>query len=195
MSTSRMLSTSPSGFVLDLEGDIGDPHHLAALAVDDLLVEQIADHAQHVLVGMIGGELFVAEVNSVERNGADLIVADGQPSPAAAHQEAVDAGGMDQGNDGGVFDQAEPAALQVIDLEAQQFGEKEEFVRHRESPEPINDDPWSARSLGSCGFVRLRPTWSFSSTMPQGERMPQQKSSIGDWWTEPRSWCRRLPVE
>ena len=86
---------------------------------------------------MIRRELFVFEVDAVERDGADLIVADGQPGPSAAHQEAVDAGRMDQGNNGGVFDQAEAAALKVIDLEAQQFGEKEEVVRHRESPEPI----------------------------------------------------------
>ena len=99
---------------------------------------KIAHQAQHVFVGMIRGELLVFEINAVERDGADLIVADGEPSPAAADQEAVDAGRMNQGNDGGVFDEAEAAALEVIDLEAQQFGEKEEVVRHRESPEPIN---------------------------------------------------------
>ena len=64
---------------------------------------------------------------------------------------------MDQGNDDGVFDQAETAALQVIDLEAQQFGEKEEFVRHRESPEPINIDLSSARILGCCGRCSAAP--------------------------------------
>ena len=83
--------------MLDLEGDIGDAHHFAALPVDDLLIEQIADQAQHVLVGMVGRELLVLEVDPVERNGADLVVADGQPGPAAAHQEAVHAGGMNRG--------------------------------------------------------------------------------------------------
>jgi hypothetical protein len=45
---------------------------------------------------------------------------------------------MNEWNDGGVLNDAQPAPLQVIDLEAQQFGEKEDFVRHRESPEPID---------------------------------------------------------
>ncbi len=134
------------GFVLDLESDIGDPHHFATLPVDDLLIEQIADQTQHVFVGMIGRKLFVFEVDPIERNGADLIVTNGEPRPAAAHEKPVYAGGMDEGNNGGVFDQAQAAALQVIDLEAQKFGEKEEVVRHRESPEPITIDPWSARS-------------------------------------------------
>ena len=42
--------------VTDLEGDVVDAHHLAAVHVDDLLVEQIAADAQHVLVGMIRRE-------------------------------------------------------------------------------------------------------------------------------------------
>ena len=66
-----------------------------------------------------------------------MIVPDSEPGPTAADQETVDARGVNQGNDDGVFDQAKTAALQVKDLEAQQFGKKEEFVRHRESPEPI----------------------------------------------------------
>ena len=35
---------------LDLQGDVGDPHHFAAVDVDDLLVQQVAHDAQHVLV-------------------------------------------------------------------------------------------------------------------------------------------------
>src|SRR5580658_2053934 len=101
---------------------------------------------------MVGSELLVLEVDPVERNGADLIVPDAQPRPAAAHQEPVHAGGMNQGNNRGVFDQAQAAALQVINLEAQQFGEKKKFVRHRESPEPIKYDPWSARTLVKAVF-------------------------------------------
>ena len=101
-----------------LERDVGDAHHFAALRVDDLLVEQVAHQAQHVLVGVVGREHLVAQVDAVERDGADLIVADGQPGPAAADQEAVDADGVDQRDERGVFDHAEPAALQVIDLEA-----------------------------------------------------------------------------
>jgi hypothetical protein len=63
-------------------------------------------------------------------------VADAKPGPTAADQEAVHAGGINQRDNRGVFDQAETAALQIIDPEAQQFGKKEEVVRHRESPSP-----------------------------------------------------------
>ena len=64
-------------------------------------------------------------------DGSDLVVADRQPGIAAAYQVAVDAGRMNQRNDGGVFDDAESAPLQVIDLEAQQFGEVQDLIRHR----------------------------------------------------------------
>ena len=48
--------------------------------------------AQHVLVVVVGNELFVAERNALaERDVADLVVADGEPGVAAAHQETVDA--------------------------------------------------------------------------------------------------------
>jgi hypothetical protein len=48
---------------------------------------------------------------------------------------------MNERDDDSVFDEAETAALEVVDLAAKQFGEKEDLVRHRESPAPINDDP------------------------------------------------------
>ena len=66
-------------------------------------------------------------IDAVEGDGADLVVADGEPGPAAAYQVAIDAGRMDERNNGGVFDDAEFAALQVIDLEAQQFGKVEDW--------------------------------------------------------------------
>ena len=93
---------------------IVDAHHFAAGDVDDLLIQQVAGDAQHVFVVVVGGELLVAELDApVQGDGADLIVADGQPGVAAAHQVTVDAGGMFQGNEGGVFDTADAVALEV----------------------------------------------------------------------------------
>jgi hypothetical protein len=45
---------------------------------------------------------------------------------------------VNERNDGSVFYNAQGAPLQVIDLEAQQFGKKEDLIRHRESPKPID---------------------------------------------------------
>src|SRR5438477_5847955 len=115
---------------MDLESYIGDSHHLAAKAVDDLLIEQVADQPQHVLVGMIRREHLILEVDSVERNRANLIVPDGEPGPASADQESIYAGAMNQRNNRGVFDEAQAAALQIKDLETQQFSKEEEVVRH-----------------------------------------------------------------
>ena len=47
-----------------LHGDVVDADHLAAVDVDDLLVEEVAVDAQHVLVVVIGNELLVAEMDS-----------------------------------------------------------------------------------------------------------------------------------
>ena len=42
--------------VRDAHGDVVDAHHLAAGDVDDLLVQQVAADAQHVLVVVVGDE-------------------------------------------------------------------------------------------------------------------------------------------
>ena len=97
MSTSRTVRVSRAAVAVDFHGDVVDPHHLAAVDVDDLLVEEVARDAQHVLVVVVRDELLVVEADaSAEVDGADLVVADGEPGVRAAHQEAVDAGGMDQ---------------------------------------------------------------------------------------------------
>src|SRR5260370_24283606 len=70
--------------LLDLESDIGDPDYFAALGVDDLLVEKIADQPQHVLVGMIRGEHLVLEVDSVQGNRTNLVIPDCEPRPTSA---------------------------------------------------------------------------------------------------------------
>jgi hypothetical protein len=54
-----------------------------------------------------------------------LIVPDGKPRPAASYQVTVDAGRMDQRDNRGVFDEAQAAALEVVDLEAEQLSEEE----------------------------------------------------------------------
>ncbi len=72
-------------------------------------------------------------------------MADGEPRPAPADEEAVYAGGVNERDDGGIFDKAEAAAFEVVDAETEQLREKEDVVRHRESPVPIN----SRRAPGS----------------------------------------------
>src|ERR1022692_2214846 len=89
---------------------------------------------------------------------------------------------MDQGDNGGVFDEAQSAALQVIDLEAQQFGEEEEFIRHRESPESINVQArrsprfsllsgpfWNAPTFSCCSIITMTQSWW---TWQQKKRVP-----------------------
>ena len=99
---------------MDVHGDVVDAHHLAAVDIDDLLIEQVAADAQHVLVVMVGEELLVAELNApsreMERIWSKRTVS--QVS-AAAHQEAVDAGRMLEGHQSGVFDSADAPALEV----------------------------------------------------------------------------------
>ena len=53
---------------------IVDADDFAALGVDNLLIEQIAHHAQHVLVGVIRSELLVVEMNAVHVDAFDLVV-------------------------------------------------------------------------------------------------------------------------
>ena len=125
---------------LDAHGDVVDADHLAAVDVDDLLVQQVAGDAQHVLVVMVGDEDFLAELDAFgQGDGADLIEADGEPGVGAADQEAVDAGGVDQGHHGGVFDPADAAAFEVHHRHGQQFREIKESVRHRKTPQRQTD--------------------------------------------------------
>jgi hypothetical protein len=53
--------------VVDAHGDVGDAHHFAAGDVDDLLVQQVAADAQHVLVVVVGEQLLVAELDAACR--------------------------------------------------------------------------------------------------------------------------------
>src|ERR1039457_1726107 len=130
----------------DAHGDVVDADHLPAGHVDDLLVEKVAGDAQQVLIVMVGDEDFLAELDAFgERNGVHLIEAYGEPGVGAAHQEPVDAGGVDKGDHGGVLDAADPAAFEVHHRHGQQFREIEEILRHRQRP---NARPMRAPRLG-----------------------------------------------
>ncbi len=104
-----------AGFcTVNFKSEIGDPNYLTAVDIDDLLIEQIAGDAQHVLVVMIGNELLFAQRDAVaERDGADLIVADGEPGVGAADQKTIDAGGMDKRNQGCVLNAADSPASDI----------------------------------------------------------------------------------
>ena len=138
--------------VADLHGEIVHAHHFAAVGIDDLLVQQVAGDAQHVFVVVVGGELLVAELDAaLGRDRADLVVADDQPCIAAAHQVAVDAGGMFQRDQGGVFHTPDAATLEVEHRHARQFGKEQQVVRHRNRPSPD-----TARALNGPPELCLR---------------------------------------
>jgi hypothetical protein len=122
---------------LQIEGDVVDPDDLAALGVDDLLVEQVAPHPQHPDVVVVGNELLVAEVDPVEGDRRHLVVADGPPVPLAPHEKLVDPDLVDARRETGVPDPADAAALQVEDPHAHQLGEKEQAAGHGTAPPGI----------------------------------------------------------
>jgi len=72
---------------------------------------------------VVGREAFVLKMNAVQVNAADLVVTDGEPCPAAAHQVPVHARGIHKRHERGVGHAADPAPSQVVDLEADQLGE------------------------------------------------------------------------
>ena len=79
---------------LDAQRDVVDAHHLAAIHVDDLLVEQIAVEQQVRLVSVVGDELVVSQHDPVEVDLADLVVADLKTGFAVAEQVVGDAAGV-----------------------------------------------------------------------------------------------------
>ena len=118
-------------FPLFQKSDVVDADNFSALRVDDLLIEQVAHHAKHVLVGMVWGEKLVLKVDAVGTNSLHLVVADAEPAGTGAHQKTVHAHRVDQRNQRGIAERADAAALQVIDLQADQFGPVKNFFRHR----------------------------------------------------------------
>src|ERR1700684_4177655 len=120
-----------------LESHIVDADYFTPLRIDDLLIEKVSHHAQHILVGMVRCEVLIAKMDPVERDGSNLVVANRQPRrPYSSDQVAIDANGIDQRYDGGIFNHTDPAPFEVEDLEAQNFGEEQKLFRHR-VPESI----------------------------------------------------------
>ena len=166
--------------MVQLEADIGYADHFAAVDIDDLLIEEIALDAQDVLVGVVWIELFVAELDAGERDGCDLVVADGKPGGSGTHKIPVNAGGVNEGDDADVFDPADPALLQVEDGQAEKFGEVEELVRHRLAP--------------SCPAYLPTPERD-----PRGTNAEKRKHSLAALYIRfgtpelnmPQGWCGR----
>ncbi len=112
------------------EGDVIDADHLAALGVDDLLIEQVANHAQHVFVGMIRSEALVFEVNTAGTDGLDLVISDAQPGGACAYEKAVKADGVNKRDERCIAECSNAAAFQVVHFDAQEFRKVEDLFRH-----------------------------------------------------------------
>jgi hypothetical protein len=64
----------------------------------------------------------------VKGDGPDLVVAHREPGRTAADQIPIDADGVQQGHDRGVFDHTESAPLKVKDLEAEQLGKEQPLI-------------------------------------------------------------------
>ena len=75
-----------------------DPNDFSSLGINDLLIEQVTDHAQHVFVGVIRGQALVLEVNAIRVQALDLVVADAEPSRSGANKIPIYTDGIDQGN-------------------------------------------------------------------------------------------------
>jgi hypothetical protein len=120
--------------LLQLEGHVVHADDLAALGVDDLLVQQVPRHPQAPHVVVVWDQLLVAQVDPVEGNRGDLVVPDCPPGPFAAHQELIDADLVDARRKAGVANAADAPALQVVHAHAHQLREKEQAVGHRTAP-------------------------------------------------------------
>ncbi len=70
----------------------------------------------------------------------NLIEANGEPGVGAAYQKAIDAGSVDEGDDGSVFDPADAPPLEVDDRHGQQLREVEKSFRHRNTPQRRTDE-------------------------------------------------------
>ncbi|MEZ5362078.1 MAG: hypothetical protein R2748_06960 [Bryobacterales bacterium] len=79
---------------LDAQRYVVDAHNLAAVHVDDLLVEQIAVEQQVRLVAVIRNELVVGQYDPVEADLADLVVADLETDLAVAEEVVGNAARM-----------------------------------------------------------------------------------------------------
>ena len=64
MSTSSTHRICDSIFLAQLESHVVDADHFAALRVDDLLVQKVAREPQHVFIGMVRRQVFVAQMDA-----------------------------------------------------------------------------------------------------------------------------------
>ena len=84
---------------------------------------------------MVRDQLFIAEGNASPKNyGTDLIEAHREPRVTAAHQQPIDAGGMDHRSQAGIFHTANSPALEIKDRHGHEFREIKIIVRHRKGP-------------------------------------------------------------
>ena len=108
----------------NLQSHIVDADNFAAVDINNLLVEQIALDAQHVFIGMVRIELLVGKLYPAQGNPGDLIVTDRKPGSAPAHQNAVNPGRVDEGNNGGIANPANAPVFQIEYGQTHQFGEE-----------------------------------------------------------------------
>jgi hypothetical protein len=123
------------------KGDVVHADDFAALRIDDLLVEQIAPHPQHVFVGMVGRQPFIAETDSLKRDGLDLIVSNAKPSRARANQETVDSKGVDQRDKSRIAEPTDFTAFEVENFQAEDLGKVQDFFRHLGIRHPFDASP------------------------------------------------------
>src|SRR6185437_13275046 len=102
----------------------------STLRVNDLLIEQIANHSEHVFVGVIRGQALVLQVDAFGTDGLDLVVTDAQPARTGPHQKAVEADGVNQRYQRRVAKRSNTAAFQVVHLDAQKFRQVQNLFRH-----------------------------------------------------------------
>ena len=105
--------------------DVVDADDLAAVGVNDLLVEQVLLHGEPGFVGMIKLERrFVGgELQAARGHGGDLVVArDERAVLPAADQEARDAVRLLVGDDEHLLDAADKIAERIVGFGAEDFG-------------------------------------------------------------------------
>src|SRR5262249_34130888 len=105
-------------FAALFEGDVVDPHDLAPIDVDNLLIEQVAADAQHVLVVVVGSELFIGQPDAVERDCGDLIVTDGEPGAARSYKVAIHAESVGYRQNGSIAYASDPPAFEVVNRQS-----------------------------------------------------------------------------
>ena len=87
-----------SSNLVEIERHVRNAHDLPPIDINDLLVEQVASDAKHVLIAMVRGQLFIAKPEPFQVDAVHLVIANGQPSRPAAQQKSVDTNGVNAGH-------------------------------------------------------------------------------------------------